>query len=189
MNGAGGGLYERLVRRCGSIDSAVAAVQKAAGGLAVDGSEMEVLAAVALVGMGVRIENVSEKLSWRDFEHFCAAMLRGWGYSVQENVVLTNPRAQIDIIARTSSMALVVDCKHWAKDSGISALTRVVEAQKLRARLARAKMKELEPTAVAIFVLCNEPTRFLNGAAIVPAYTLSDFLSNLPLHQESLSYF
>lgn len=154
-----------------------------------DGSQMEVLAAAALVGMGVRVEDVSEKLSWKDFELFCGAMLRGWGYSVRENVVLTNPRAQIDIIARTPSLALVVDCKHWAKESGISALTKVVEAQKHRARLARAKMKELEPMAVAVFVLWNERTRFLNGAAIVPAYTLSDFLSNLPLHQESLSYF
>ena len=150
---------------------------------------MEVLAAAALVGMGVRVEDVSEKLNWKDFELFCGAMLRGWGYNVRMNVVFTNPRTQIDIIASTPSSALVVDCKHWAKNRGISALAKVVEAQKLRARLARAKLKELKPMAVAIFVLWDERTRFLNGAAIVPAYTLSDFLSNMPLHQESLSYF
>ncbi len=189
MVGEEGGLYKKLVKRSGSVDSAAAAIQRVAAGLDLDSSQMEVLAGAALVGLGVRVEDVSENLGWKDFESFCGAMLRGWGFRVQENVVLTKPRAQIDIIARAPSVALVVDCKHWANQRSISALTSVVEAQKSRAKLARTKMKGLEPMVVAIFVLWNERTRFLNGAAIVPAYTLSDFLSNLPLHDEYLSYF
>lgn len=138
---------------------------------------------------GADIGQVSALLDWTDFEHFCAALLRAWAYRVTENLVLSQPRIQIDILARSDSVALLVDCKHWTKGIGTSALARAAAAQTRRASLLRGKMSDVEPMIVVILILSNERPRYVRGTAVVPVHALRDFLTNLETYSESLARF
>lgn len=120
---------------------------------------------------------------------FCASLLRARGYSVTENVTLTKPRIQIDILARSRSLALAVDCKHWSHGIGEAALVRAAAAQARRARIIRARMNQLEPLVVVLLVLSNEQARFVDGAAVVPIYALGSFLTDPNLYSDLLEFF
>ncbi len=145
-----------------------------------------ILRAVAACSLGAQAEDAAEHVDWRGFEDLCAALLRAAGYSVSGNIFLRRPRAQIDILARGSGSALVVDCKRWAKEMGPAGLSRAVSAQARRAALLRAKMPEVEPMVVVIVSLANESARFVDGGAIVPLTHLGDFATNLHLYTEQL---
>ncbi len=121
---------------------------------------------------------VAKYLDWRDFESFCARLMAVRGFSVTQDLRLKRPRAQIDILARSSSIALIVDCKHWAREKGLAGLSAAVERQVARARLLRKVMKEVEPMAVVVLSLVEERPRFVGGGAVVPLRALADFLDN-----------
>ncbi len=157
--------------------------------IASPGLDVRVFRALGAIRSGLSADLVARSLDWRDFERFCAALLRARGFTVRENLILTKPRAQVDILARCPSMALLIDCKHWARGRGPSAMSKVAKAQAARAGLVRKRMGWVEPLAVVILALTDEQTRFTEGAAVVPVHTLGDFLSNLPLYAEHLSFF
>lgn len=149
----------------------------------------KVMRALAACRLGVPPESVAKFLDWREFERFCASLLRARGYSVTENITLTKPRVQIDILARTRSLALLVDCKHWRHGMGTAALVRAASAQAERAKVIRERMRDLEPLAVVLLILSNEQARFVEGAAIVPIYTLGSFLSNPDAYSDLLEFY
>jgi len=142
--------------------------------------------AMAAVRAGAPPEAVAEFLDWRKFEAFCASLFRARGFEVTENLTMTKPRSQLDLIARTVSLALVVDCKHWGRSMGPAALSKVAEAQVRRADQLRKKMSRIEPMVVVILVLSDEPTRYANGAAVVPIHALGDFVDNVEAYSEGL---
>jgi hypothetical protein len=144
---------------------------------------------MAAVKAGASLDDIGKTLSWREFESFCATLLRVKGFEVSENLTLTRPRAQIDILARSHSIALVVDCKHWAKEMGPSALDRVVMAQARRAQLLRSKRPELEPMIVVVLSLANESGRYVRPGVVVPVHTLGDFISGLTSYTEDIPRF
>jgi len=144
------------------------------------------LGGVALCARGEEIEKVSRYLSWRDFERFCSSILKARGYVVKENVILRRPRAQVDIVAISEGLSLAIDCKHWNRSPGYSGLTRVMEAQKSRARRLRSSVNGLGPVASIILVLVDSGARFVAGGAVVPIFALGDFLNNLESHGVNL---
>jgi len=145
-----------------------------------------VVRAVAAIKAGTPADAVARILSWKEFEGFCASLLRAKGFAVTENLTMTKPRGQVDLLARTTSIALAVDCKHWARARGASALSRVASAQARRADLLRAKTGSIEPMVVVIIVLSEEPTRYVNGAAVVPVHALGDFIDNFDSYADGL---
>ena len=158
-------------------------------GIIVTESNARMVRGIAAVKVGASLEDVSKILTWKEFESFCAALLRAKGLEVQENLTLKKPRAQIDILARSSAMALVVDCKHWAKDMGQSSLDGVVMAQTKRAEMLRLKMPRLEPMVVVVVSLSNEAGRYVRPGVLVPIHTLADFVSNLSSYTQDLPRF
>ncbi len=122
-------------------------------------------------------------MNWKEFESFCASLFRAKGYSVAENIVLKKPRMQVDLLARNGSVALAVDCKHWARAGGGDALARIAKAQSLRAISLRSRRPGLEPLAAVILVMTSGDEKFSEGAAVVPIQSLFDFLD----HVESFS--
>jgi Holliday junction resolvase-like predicted endonuclease len=148
-------------------------------GVAINEKNARMVRGIAAVRAGATLDEVGKTLTWKEFESFCAALLRAKGFEVLENLTLTKPRVQIDIVARTPSVALVVDCKHWAKDMGQSSLDRVVMAQAKRARILRAKMPQLEPMVVVVVSLSDETGRYVRPGVVVPIHTLADFVSGL----------
>jgi hypothetical protein len=150
--------------------------------------ESRVLRAILACRGGARLEDVAKTLDWKEFESFCADLLRTRGFTVEENLMITNPRAQIDMLARSELVALAVDCKHWKRSTGGSAISRCVSSQRRRARLLRAKSRDLEPIASVILLLAEEELRFVGGAAVVPVRTLGSFLDGIASYSDLLEY-
>jgi Holliday junction resolvase len=142
--------------------------------------------ALAAIKAGASPEDVAEALDWREFEAFSAALFKAKGFDVLENVTTTRPRTQVDILARSASLTLVVDCKHWRRAMGMSSLTTVVASQAKRANLLRTKLQGLGPTVVVILSMTDEEARYLDGAAVVPIFALGNFLDNLAGYAEGL---
>jgi len=157
--------------------------------LLLTGGGQKVLRAIAACSLGAPQETVAKFLDWREFEMFCAGLMRARGFSVAENIVLTKPRIQVDLLARSHNLALLVDCKHWGRTMGRSALARAAAAQAERARVVRSKMKILEPIVVVIIVLSNEEARFVEGTAVVPIFALNRFLDDVNAFADHLVFF
>jgi Holliday junction resolvase len=155
-------------------------------GAALTHENMHVVRAMAAVRAGTPPDAVARVLDWKEFEAFCASLLRAKGLEVTENLTMTKPRGQVDLLARTSRIALAVDCKHWARTMGKSALSRAAEAQARRADLLRRKMGRVEPMVVVMLVLSDVPTKYVNGAAVVPIYALGDFIDNVDSYTDGL---
>jgi hypothetical protein len=133
-------------------------------------------------------QEVAELLDWKEFEAFCADLLRTRGFTVEENLTVTRPRAQIDLLASSDLITLAIDCKHWKRAMGTAALARCVDAQRGRARLLRAKRQSNRPIATVILALSDEPVRFVGGAAVVPLRTLGSFLDAMAGYSEMLEF-
>ena len=82
-------------------------------------------ASVFAITNGASIEDVSEFLSWQDFEELVSRILDENGFQVQKNLMLTKPRMEIDVVGIKLGIAILIDCKHWKKMSK-SALNDIV---------------------------------------------------------------
>ena len=133
----------------------------------------------ALLKTGADPDEISRLLSWQEFEHLSAALLRVSGYTVRENVVLTKPRAQLDIVATGQSIILSVDCKHYRKGHGPSALQKFAMDQLRRSDLLRKRTIDHRLIASVVLSLSEPEGRFVHGVAIVPIRTLRTFLADL----------
>ncbi len=184
-----GPLFALLEKRTGSVEGAVGAIEEVASRIGVRGGPTdEQLAGLALCSRGVSVDAVSKYLGWRDFERFCAGIMRAKGFAVRENIVLRRPRAQVDVFAVSNHISVAVDCKHWQRTPGYSGLSSLVEAQKGRARRLRDTLDRLPPTATAVLVLHDGGARFVSGGAVVPIYALGDFLDNIESYRERLDF-
>lgn len=172
------GAYIRGERSIPDCERWVADLSSSAGAR-FDGFDPRVLRGIAACRCGAPPDLVAKYMDWKEFEGFCAALLSAVGYRVTQNIILNNPRAQIDILARGLSTALLVDCKHWTRSGGASALARASKAQWDRAGRLRVAMPGIEPMAVVLVSLAEERTRFVGGAAVVPVHTLGDFSDNV----------
>jgi hypothetical protein len=155
-------------------------------GVTADGRNVRAVRAIAAVKAGATPEAVARVLDWKEFEGFCASLLRAKGLTVEENITMTKPRVQVDLLARSVSVALVIDCKHWGRTVGASSLSRVAAAQALRADRLRGRLDQIEPMVVVILVLSNEATRYVNGAAVVPVQALGNFIDDLDRYTDGL---
>ena len=147
----------------------------------------QVLAAVALIRSGMTPESVSSLLTWREFEGFCASVLKAHGYVVLTNVVLTKPRRQIDIFAESQTLALCVDCKHWGRPFSVSSLEEVASEQVERTILYKQKRRYKGPVLPAILTLLDPPVREVLGVPIVPIFALGDFLASVNRFADGLA--
>ena len=141
--------------------------------------EGPVLAALALIASGATEEEAARSLTWKDFEGFCAQLLRSSGYVVRENVYLSRPRAQIDLVATGPLCVISLDCKHWKRAPSPSALEGFAQAQLRRSRLLRGSLDDPKPIISAILSLSESTGSFIGGVAIVPLRTLRNFIETV----------
>ena len=135
--------------------------------------------AYALLKTGAQPDEVSRLLSWKDFEHLSAALLKASGYAARENVVLTKPRAQLDIVATGVSVILSVDCKHHNRGSSPSTLAKFATDQLRRSALLRKKVDDRRPIVSVILSMSEPEGKFVGGVAVVPVRTLRSFLTSI----------
>ena len=155
-------------------------------GLSEGGFLSPVCAAYSLLKINFQADEVSRLLGWQDFERLAGALLRSSGYEVRENVYLTRPRAQIDVVAAGPSMTLCVDCKHYRREQGPSALEKFALAQLKRSSLFRGGSDDPRPVASMILSMSEPAGKFVRGVAVVPVRTLRSFLNSLESYRELL---
>ena len=146
------------------------------------------LRAVCACRLGAPVELVSRHVDWRGFESLCAALLASIGYTVRRNVRFRRPRAEVDVLATGRSVTLLVDCKHWRRDPGVSSYAKMAEAQRKRAERVRSTLDTVSPIGIVIVTLGESQTRFVDGAAVVPIHTLADFSENVLAYSEQMTF-
>jgi len=173
-------LFALLERRCGSRDEASATLEALSLDLGLPGGPQTYsLAALALILRGEDSQKVASQLEWNEFEELCAKLLSAAGFQVTRNIVLTKPRKQIDLFARSSLMSLAIDCKHYARAIDPGALGRFAKDQVDRARLYKTKKDHFGPVLPMILTLVESTTVVVEGVPVVPILKLRDFLQTI----------
>jgi DNA-binding transcriptional MerR regulator len=137
-----------------------------------DGDKLKI--AVALLEKGFPIDEISVALDWRNFEGLTAEILSEKNFAVIKNMMLTKPRMEIDVVGIRLGIAILIDCKHWKRNS-TSALSAVVKKQ-----IARTKhYVEKTPGALAVPVivtLYHDKIDFIENVPIVPIFQFASFI-------------
>lgn len=125
------------------------------------------------IKMGAPIDEVSRLLDWKDFESLVAEMLDSSDFDTTRNLVLTKPRMEIDVVGIKSSVAILIDCKHWKRLSD-SSLEKAVQKQIERTKhyLSKEKIRAAVPAVVTLY---DEKLRFINNVPIIPIFQLNSF--------------
>ena len=139
--------------------------------------------ALFAITLGATIEDVSEYLTWRDFEAITGIILEENGFDVTKNLILTKPRMEIDVIGKKMDIALLIDCKHW-KNMSKSELDKIVKKQIERVKhfVSTENMSALP----VIVTLHQESIQFVGNVPIVPIMKLSSFLDEFVGNLDSL---
>ena len=136
-------------------------------------------AAILTIQMGADIEDLSNVLSWKDFEMLATDILGANGYATHHGMRLKKPRAEIDVVGIKDGMALLIDCKHW-KRSSPSQLERFALMQVDRAeafvKVSDAKIRFAIP---AILTLHLESITLAYDVPIIPIIKFRSFLNEM----------
>ena len=136
------------------------------------------------INLGATIEDVSEYLTWRDFESLTGLILEEKDFDVTKNLIFTKPRMEIDVIGKKMDIALLIDCKHW-KTMSKSALDEIVKKQVERVK--RYVADESISALPVIVTLHQEEIQFVDNVPIVPIMKLSSFLDEFVGNLDSLA--
>jgi Holliday junction resolvase-like predicted endonuclease len=158
--------------------------------------------AIAALKLGADFEYVSQYLKWDEFESFSMQLLEIHNYRVLKNLRFKEgkKRWEIDLLACKKPVILSVDCKHWKSNWSRGAITRMVEEHIRRTRSfarilpeIRYKLRLEKGTQFKIIPIIlslrSYPSKMHHNSPIVSIFQLQNFLSDLPIHIESLTYF
>ena len=132
------------------------------------------VAALALQ-MGSDVEQISNYLSWKDFEKLASQVLISLGYQSKTNLIFKKPRMEIDVIGVNSGFAIVVDCKHWRR-SNLSSISNYSYKQVARTERLIEQDKRIVQAIPVILTLHSESVRFVNAVPVVPIFQFKAFV-------------
>ena len=138
--------------------------------------------ALFAINLGATVEDVSEFLTWRDFEYLTGLILEQKDFEVTKNLILTKPRMEIDVVGTKMDIALLIDCKHW-KNMSKSALDEIVKKQIER---AKRYVSDESISALPVIVTLHQEMQFIDNVPIVPIMKLSSFLDEFVGNLDSL---
>tara|TARA_Y100000590_G_scaffold466648_1_gene642754 strand:+ start:192 stop:821 length:630 start_codon:yes stop_codon:yes gene_type:complete len=139
--------------------------------------------AIFAINLGATVENVSEHITWRDFESLTGLILEENDFEITKNLILTKPRMEIDVVGKKMEFALLIDCKHW-KNMNKSALDKIVKKQIQR---VKHYVSDKNISALPVIVtLHQEETQFIDNVPIVPIMKFSSFLDEFLGNLDSL---
>lgn len=165
-------------------------------------SNLRLKLAVKATTLGADIERVSNLLCWQEFELIAATALRGNGHIVSSNFRFKGAarRWEIDVVGCKKPLVICIDCKHWQHAIAPSALQRIVGAQlertkalsdslpSISSKLSCTKWNEAKFVPV-ILSLFPSSFKFYDKVPIVPVFQLQDFINQLPIFINSVSFF
>ena len=137
----------------------------------------KIMIALAAVECGIDILTVCKLINWRDFELFASEVMKFHNYVVYKNYRIKNPTRQIDVVGIKLHNALVIDCKHWKRNS-YSEMVGVVDKQKERGTLFMKKNESFEIENAYPIIITFYPNEFqsVNQVPIVPISSFNSFL-------------
>ena len=130
--------------------------------------------AILALEKGASIDEVAEKISWRDFEGLVAEILESKDFAAMRNFMLKDPRMEIDVVGVKLGVALLIDCKHWKRTTS-SALRTIVQKQIERTKHYVASTEGAMAIPV-IVTLYQDEIDFINKVPIVPIFQFSSFV-------------
>lgn len=133
---------------------------------------------------GVLIDEAAKRLGWKDFEGLTAQILESKDFATIRNLILTNPRMEIDVIGIKFGVALLIDCKHWKRHSQ-STLGNAVLKQVERTKHYVAKTNGVI-AAPAIVTLYQDKVSFINRVPIIPIFQFASFVDEFYGNLEDL---
>jgi hypothetical protein len=142
-------------------------------------------AAILCLNCGCDIDAVSSRISWRDFEQLASTALKSAGYQTRTNVRFVKPRMEIDVVGVMSSLALVIDCKHWARTNRSAVTEHCVKQVARTDRLVKTEMR-VNQAVPLILTLHAESIKFVEGVPIVPIAQLRSFLQEMQAHLQEI---
>ena len=134
--------------------------------------------AILAIKLGCDIEQISKKLTWKDFEALTSIILKLSGYKTAIHVTFSKPHIEIDVIGIKSQSAITVDCKHW-KHGGLSVLSFYAKKQIERTKILLAKKSNISSAIPMILTLHSNKVRLIDGTPIVPIIEFRSFLDGL----------
>jgi hypothetical protein len=134
----------------------------------------KLLAVIVALSKGVLVDEIAKHLDWKDFEGLAAKILEIHDFATMRNLILTNPRMEIDVVGIRLGVAMLIDCKHWKKMTP-SALNEIVQKQIERTKHYVAKTKGAIAAPV-IVTLYQDKVSFVDKVPIVPIFQLGNFL-------------
>ena len=143
-------------------------------------------ASLLSIQLGCDIHECSKLLSWKDFEYFASELLNLFEYSTRVNIVLSKPRAQLDVISIKNNFAITIDCKHW-KYNNKTSLSMYAEKQIRRTLLWFQRENTITKVLPMILTLYPSNLGFINGVPIVPILTLKSFLNEFDKYEDSIT--
>ncbi|MEM0440315.1 MAG: hypothetical protein QXF45_00370 [Candidatus Caldarchaeum sp.] len=139
---------------------------------------------LAAISLGAEPEKIARQLSWREMEIFVAHACHLSGLMQRTNVRLSfeKKRVELDVVAASTSLCLVFDCKRWNKRLAGKTLNTIVEKHKQRTiilkqffekNMSGRKLVFFTPVIVSLY----EPSsRKASDIYIVPVNSLKSFL-------------
>jgi hypothetical protein len=141
-------------------------------------------AGMLALSKGTPIDELAKHLDWKDFEGLAAKILEVNGFATIRNVILTNPRMEIDVVGIRLGVAMLIDCKHWKKTTP-SALNTIAQKQIERTKHYVSKTKGAIAAPVVV-TLYQDRISFAGKVPIVPIFQLGAFLDEFYGNLESV---
>lgn len=141
---------------------------------------------INLIKKGKSFEDISLYLDWKDFENLVSKILLDHDFNVNQNVILHNPKMEIDIIGTKMNFVFLIDCKHWTINN-TSLLKKAVSKQIIRSSKYISTCKNLIGFPI-IVTLYNYNIRFINKVPIVSISKLPSFLNEFYNYKDKLMF-
>lgn len=165
-------------------------------------SNQRVKLAIHAINLGTDIERVCKVLEWVEFENFAAAAFEANSFAVERRFRFkgVGRNWEIDVLAYSEPYIVCVDCKHWRRGLGKSAIKKIVEDQTMRTKVLAETLPfpkrriRLTSWTHALFFpvivsLFQGSAKFFKNVPIVPILQLQSFLDELPGHITALTHF
>ncbi|MCS7129664.1 MAG: NERD domain-containing protein [Candidatus Caldarchaeum sp.] len=144
----------------------------------------DVLKALKAVEGGADPEKVIRALSWSGMEEFVATACSMSGFRCVRDLRLKagRRRAQIDVVAATPTLCMVIDCKRWKKPLAGKTLASNIHKSVERTKLLADTLDRLFPGEGLVFftpvilALYSTATQPVSGVFVLPATALIGLL-------------
>lgn len=143
-------------------------------------------ASVLAIRLGADVVKISQNLSWRDFESLASEILLNCGYETMNNIRFVRPRAEIDIVAVKSKLALSIDCKHWAKNSSNELFECARKQIQRTERLLSSPFEFRTAVPVLLTIYPNHRPNNYNLVPIVDINKFRRFVDDIEFHVDKV---